>query len=175
MRKREPVPLGVFHVAGARAVDCRECHCGSGVVINQGGTVNSKEKWGYPLSVLESVINMRANDPGHESFLVDRQLALARIERLEHIALALENLSDVGDVVASKLTFGVVPDGAESFGPMAAFEKMRVEQGAELPMANCDAPGCHEKASQCGTVDGIVRNVCVLHTSMLKQGGTDAK
>lgn len=136
------------------------------------------ERFGYSLSVLEASVNNQAHDVGYERLLVDRQLQLAYIERLEHIALALENLSDVGDVVASKLTFGVVP-GAESYGPMADdFAK----QGVALPF--CDAPGCKESAVYHAVIDNVGRHVCVMHRPMLGKlnpnpdtplGGPDAE
>jgi hypothetical protein len=161
-----------------------------------------KERFGYSLSVLESSINARAHDPGYEQILLDRQLQLAHIERLEHIAIALENLSDVGDVVASKLTFGTVPgegsyaDGlpgapapfspgplhtekrygtappSPGAGPVSPLPNLAPVQGAPMPF--CDAPGCKEPVVHHGVVDGIGRAVCIIHRAMLKEGGDDA-
>ncbi len=144
----------------------------------------SKERWGYPLTVLEGFINAKAGHAEANFTILDRQLQLAHIERLEHIALALENLSDVGDVIASKLTFGAVP-GAETYGeappspgagPATLFRE-KVATAMHMPAAAipfCDAPGCKETAVHHAVVDGVGRRVCVIHTPMLKQGGNDA-
>lgn len=146
-------------------------------------------RWGYSLSVLEGYINGKAGDPEANWTILDRQIQLAHIERLEHIAIALENLSDVGDVVASKLTFGTVPgegsyaDGAAPFSTVVQDPGMTgpatVFGSSTLPF--CDAPGCKQPVVHHGVVDGIGRRVCIIHAGMLNPnpdtplGGDDAK
>ena len=140
------------------------------------------KEFGYSLSILETSINQRAHDPGYEQILLDRQLQLAHIERLEHIALAMENLSDVGDVLASYLTFGKVP--SEGGAPVSAAPGVTGSIGFPPEpgtVPKCDAPGCTEDAASYASVAGVFRKVCVSHRPMLDppkhepEGGDDAK
>lgn len=157
----------------------------------------TEHKFGYPLSVLEGFVNATAHQ--EDGRFLDRQLTLGLIERLEHIAIALENLSDVGDVVASKLVFGTVPDESQVYGPGAPIPggfapgPLHTEArygsappspgaGPVSPLTNlppvtppvqrCDVPGCIGSVAFGKIIDGVTRSVCADHKSIL--GGDNA-